>query len=99
MALIQATSEYRIFSKSYLVEVREKKNSFRFYLLDISPIVILKVIKLNATKLLKLKLWRVAYKKKKHLLFTPSCDGLIFLAQCFLKYFLWWKSITKTDKS
>lgn len=56
MALIQATSEYGIFSKSYLVEVREKKNSFRFYLLDISPIVILKVIKLNATKLLKLKL-------------------------------------------
>lgn len=53
--------EYRIFFKFYLVEVREKKNFFCFYLLDILLIVILKVIKLNVIKLLKLKLWCVVY--------------------------------------
>ena len=86
MALIQATSEYRMFSKSYLVEVREKKNSFRFYLLDISPIVILKVIKLNAAKLLKLKLWRVAYQKKTFIIYTKQWWVNIF-SPMFFKIF------------
>ena len=84
MALIQATSEYRMFSKSYLVEVREKKNSFRFYLLDISPIVILKVIKLNAAKLLKLKLWRVAYQKKTFIIGHLHAMECIYISFLFL---------------
>lgn len=87
MALIQATSEYRIFSKSYLVEVREKKNSFRFYLLDISPIVILKVIKLNAIKLLKLKLWRVAYQKKKTFIIYTKLWWVNIFSTMFFKIF------------